>query len=405
MGKHRLRRWLAVAAALALGVAPVLVIAARRRRRRCDDDVGHRELRPVVELELVLLRPRQRVPADDPVDHADGHLQDAVGLRRAAALAERARLQEPRQRRPLHRHAVDGHRRHEPRAHGRLRPRRPSYAINQNEALTFAPGHQRAHLDAHVRRGQGAARADLLDRHRDDTPRTDGYHDSQSATVTLIARSGIDRRRRPSPSPLEGDGDGDADDTVTADTGVISGGFTSLELEVTATSSSKYGVSVVGTTSVLAPPDPPGDHVHQHAAEQSPTVGGSYTVTATGGGSGNPVTSRSTPPRPQAARSNVQTTGRREPRRACGDLRHRREPGRERHLRARTDRDAVRHRLADPPGDHVHQHAVPPSLVVGGSYTVSATGGGSGNPVTFSRRRHLDGGLHRERPGARGSCA
>ena len=180
---------------------------------------------------------------------------------------------------------------------------------------------------------------------------------------------------------IKGDGDGDPDDTVTVDTGAIPGGFTSLEVRVTSCSSTKYGASVVGTTTAtllqLAQAI-----TFTNTPPSSPQVGSSYTVTATGGGSGNPVTfsvdASSTSGCTVVAATGVVTLT--EPAGTC--VIDANQAGNATYAPAPQVSQTVTSTLI--PQAIVFTDSPPDGLVVGGSFTVTAMGGGSGNPVTFS---------------------
>ena len=67
-----------------------------------------------------------------------------------------------------------------------------------------------------------------------------------------------------------------------------------------------------------------------------------------------------------------------------GQLRRRRQPGRHRHLRGGTPGPADDHGKQRPELSQSISFTAPASGTAGGSATLSATGGGSGNPVVFS---------------------
>ena len=137
--------------------------------------------------------------------------------------------------------------------------------------------------------------------------------------------------------------------------------------------------AVLGTQSITFTSTPPSPAV----------VGGTYTVTASGGASGNPVTFSIDP----SANGSLQHLGCHRHLRRRRDLRHRRQPGRQRQLRGRHPGPAVLRRSSVP--RVISFTSTPPSsAVVGGTYTPTASGGASGNPVTFS----ID-------PSAKGSCS
>ena len=112
----------------------------------------------------------------------------------------------------------------------------------------------------------------------------------------------------------------------------------------------------------------------------SPVVGGSYTVTATGGASGNPVTftidGSGTPGACSISGAVVSFTGVG----TCvidanqaGNANYTAAPQVEQPVTIGQGTQAI-----------TFTSTPPPSPVVGGSYTVTATGGASGNPVTFT---------------------
>jgi hypothetical protein len=244
----------------------------------------------------------------------------------------------------------------------------PIYDITPNEALTFAPGSNtltssRVFSEAKVPLAltssiDGGSNAPMLQ---------GGDGDARSATVALIARNGATVVALQSLT-IRGDGDGDPDDTVTADTGQIAGGFTSLELEVTATSSSKFGISVVGTTtfSLLQIPQ---SITFTNVPPSAPTVGGSYSVAATGGGSGNPVLFSTDPTSTSGCIVN-QTTGLvtlNAPAGTC--VVDANQAGNATYAAAPTAKQSVV--VALNPQAITFTNTVPSSLIVGGTYTVS----------------------------------
>jgi hypothetical protein len=115
----------------------------------------------------------------------------------------------------------------------------------------------------------------------------------------------------------------------------------------------------------------------------SPTVGGSYTVSATGGGSGNPVTfsidSSSTSGACSISGATVSFNG------VGTCVIDANQAGTSTYSTAPQVQQSLTIAAAALTTQTITFTSSPPaSPTVGGSYTVSATGGGSGNPVTFS---------------------
>jgi hypothetical protein len=140
-------------------------------------------------------------------------------------------------------------------------------------------------------------------------------------------------------------------------------------------------------------PPPPGSQVIAFTSivPSSPGVGGTYTISATGGGSGNPVTfsidTTSTAGACTVAGATVSLTG------AGTCVVDANQAGDTNYSAASEVQQAFSIEAASgsgppPPGSQViaFTSIVPSSPGVGGTYTISATGGGSGNPVTF----HID---------------
>ena len=116
-------------------------------------------------------------------------------------------------------------------------------------------------------------------------------------------------------------------------------------------------------------------------------VAGTYTPTASGGASGNPVTFSID----ASATWKLHHLGCDRHLRRRRDLRHRRQPGRQRQLRGRNPGPAVLRRSSAPRASPSPRPR-PARAVVGGTYPVTATGGASGNPVTFSIDPSAHGG-------------
>ena len=127
----------------------------------------------------------------------------------------------------------------------------------------------------------------------------------------------------------------------------------------------------------------PGDYVHLNAPP-SPVVGGSYTVTATGGASGNPVTftidGSGTPGACSISGAVVSFTG------VGTCIIDASQDGNTDYSAAPQVQQTftITGSAIPLPQAITFTSTPPPSLVVGGSYTVTATGGASGNPVTFT---------------------
>ncbi len=135
--------------------------------------------------------------------------------------------------------------------------------------------------------------------------------------------------------------------------------------------------------SAPGPADPPQAITFTSSPPANPTVGGSYTVSATGGGSGNPVTfsigSGSTSGACSISGATVSFTG---PGTCAIDANQ--AAGGSYSAAPQVQQSLTIAALADPPQAITFTSSPPANPTVGGSYTVSATGGGSGNPVTFS---------------------
>ena len=117
--------------------------------------------------------------------------------------------------------------------------------------------------------------------------------------------------------------------------------------------------------------------------------GRTYTATASGGASGNPVTFSIDP----SANAKLQHLGCDRHLRRRRDLRHRRQPGRQRQLRRRPPGPAVLRSVATAPRASPSPRPRPAPRSSGAPTPATASGGASGNPVTFS----ID-------PSAHGSC-
>ena len=119
------------------------------------------------------------------------------------------------------------------------------------------------------------------------------------------------------------------------------------------------------------------DH-HLHPADQG-SVGGGTTLSATGGASGNPVTFTIDGTVHRRGLLAVRLGPHLHRR---GQLRRRRQPGRQRQLQRRPPGPADHHRGQGQPRPSPSPRR--PAASVGGGTTLSATGGASGNPVTFT---------------------
>jgi hypothetical protein len=378
MGKHRLRRWLAVTAALSLGVAPVIFLQLEggiAGATTTSDTVNYVQSSTASSYSFV--------PGNGSTSTTESITPTGTCKTPSVSGASLLSLSAL-----VYKNLVSGKPYTGPPSTGTVGTSlghtggcdlSPAYAINQNEALIFAPGSNaltstRTFSEAKV----PLALTSSIDT-RNDTAQQPGDNDTQSATVSLFAMNGTTLVATKSLT-IKGDGDGDPDDTVTADTGVISGGFTSLELEVTSPSSSKFGVSVVGTTS-FSLSQLPQAITFTNNLPSSPTVGGSYTVSATGGGSGNPVTFSVDASATSVCSLNT-TTALVSLNAAGLCVIDANQAGNATYAPAPTAKQSVT--VALNPQSITFTNTVPPSLVVGDSYPMSATGGGSGNPVTFS---------------------
>jgi hypothetical protein len=377
MGKHRPRRWLAGAAALSLGVAPVIFLQLESGvagATTTSDTVNYVQSSTSSSYSFV---PGNGSTATTQSITPTGTCKTPSVS--GAPLLSLSAL--------VYKNLVSGKPYTGPPSTGTVGTSlghtggcdlSPAYAINQNEALIFAPGSNaltstRTFSEAKV----PVALTSSIDT-RNDTAQQVGDNDTQSATVSLFAMNGTTLVATKSLT-IKGDGDGDPDDTVTADTGVISSGFTSLELEVTSPSSSKFGVSVVGTTSFSLSQIPQAI-TFTNVLPNSPTVGGSYPVSATGGGSGNPVTfsvdSSATSVCSLNPTTNLVSLN------AAGlCVIDANQAGNATYAPAPTAKQSVTVSLI--PQTITFSNTPPSTLVVGGTYTVMATAS-SNLPVTFS---------------------
>ncbi|HEV3327881.1 MAG TPA: hypothetical protein VGZ33_00650 [Acidimicrobiales bacterium] len=377
MGKHRLRRWLAVAAALSLGLAPVIFIQLEggvAGATTTSDTVNYVQSSSASSYSFV---PGSGSPSTTQSITPTGTCKTPSTS--GAPLLSLSAL--------VYKNLVSGKPYTGPPSTGTVGTSlghtggcdlSPAYAINQNEALIFAPGSNpltstRTFSEAKV----PLALTSSIDS-RNDTAPLSGDYETQSATVWLFALNGTTVVATTSLT-ITGDGDGDPDDTMTADTGVIPGGFTSLKLEVTAPSSSKYGVSVVGTTSFSLSQIPQAI-TFTNPLPASPTVGGSYTVSATGGGSGIPVLFSVDASATSVCSLN--TTSDLVSLNAAGlCVIDANQAGNATYAPAPTAKQSVNVSLI--PQVITFSNTPPSTLVVGGTYTVIATAS-SNLPVTFS---------------------
>jgi hypothetical protein len=256
----------------------------------------------------------------------------------------------------------------------------PPWAINRNESLLFALGSNPLVAGRII----SEAKVPLVliaDDDEGDTSSQFGQDGGSSTTsVTLLERRGTTLVGTQSVVVPAGDGDGDMDDTVTADTGSIAGGFTTLELRVT-TSTSETAVSVV-STSVLTLLQLPQTITFTNTPPSAPLVGDAYTVTATGGGSGNPVLF-SVDATSTSGCTVGQTTGLvtlNGPAGTC--VIDANQAGNATYAPAPQAQQAVT--VGRIPQTVTFTNTPPSAPIVGDTYTVTATGGGSGNPVLFS---------------------
>jgi hypothetical protein len=245
----------------------------------------------------------------------------------------------------------------------------PGWSISQNQSLTFTLG-------------PNALVANRLFNEAKVPIQMNGADSSGPNTVTLIM---IERNG----STVVGNQslvvNGVNGTTATADTGSIASGFNSLELRIinpNVKGGKASNASVIGTVSLLLV------RLSQtitftNTVPASLVVGDSYTVTATGGASGNPVTfSVDTPSSSAGCTVNpstgvVQLTG---PAGTCVIDAN----------QAGNAQYAPAPQVSQPASVGVASQTVsitsnaPTPGITGTTYTVTATGGNSGNPVTFS---------------------
>jgi hypothetical protein len=159
-------------------------------------------------------------------------------------------------------------------------------------------------------------------------------------------------------------------------------GATSKAAWSASTSTAVTGVVALRPSTKSAPADPPQAITFTSTPPANPTVGGTYTVSATGGGSGNPVTfsidSSSTSGACSIPGTTVSFTG------AGTCVIDANQAGNANYSAAPQVQQSFSIAAADPPQAITFTSTPPTNPAVGGTYTVSATGGGSGNPVTFS---------------------
>ncbi len=377
MGKHRLRRWVAVAAALSLGAAPVIFTQLEggvAGATTTSDTVNYVQSSSSSSYSFVPgSGGASTTQSITPTGTCKTPSTSGAPLLSLSAL--------------VYKNLVGGKPYTGPPSPGTVGTSlghtggcdlSPAYAINQNEALIFAPGSNtltttRTLSEAKV----PLALTSSIDT-RNDTALQSGDNDTQSATVSLIALNGANIVATKSLT-IKGDGDGDPDDTVTADTGAIPGGFTSLELEVTAPSSSKLGVSVVGTTSFSLSQIPQAITFTNNPPNGA-TVNGSYTVSATGGGSGIPVTFMVDASATSVCSLNT-TTDLVSLNAAGTCVIDANQAGNSTYAPAPTAKQSVN--VALNPQSISFSNSPPSTLVVGGTYTVMASAS-SGLPVTYS---------------------
>jgi hypothetical protein len=168
---------------------------------------------------------------------------------------------------------------------------------------------------------------------------------------------------------------------LTLDTGQIAGGFSSVELQLLMSNPSSTSGSVVGTT-VLSLLQLSQTITFTNTPPTAPVVGGSYTVTATGGGSGNPVTfsvdaASTSGCTVNSATGLVSLNG---PAGTC--VIDANQAGNGQYAPAPQMQQTVSVGLA--PQAIMFTSTPPSSPVAGDTYGVTATGGGSGNPVVFT---------------------
>jgi hypothetical protein len=153
---------------------------------------------------------------------------------------------------------------------------------------------------------------------------------------------------------------------------------------ITITAQPRTGYVLTGTTSwshtfpVIGRCPQPQTITFTSTPPATPTVGGTYTVTAMGGGSGNPVVFSTGSPTVCTVSGTglvtFQTVG------SC--VVHADQSGGNGYLRAPTAAQTI---TVDKATQAITFASTPPTApIVGDTYTVAATGGGSGQPVTFS---------------------
>ena len=176
---------------------------------------------------------------------------------------------------------------------------------------------------------------------------------------------------------------GSLSQTAVATEIAISAGATSKATWSASTSTAVTGVIALRPSTTSAPADPPQAITFTSTPPANPTVGGTYSVTAAGGGSGSPVTfsidSSSTSGACSISGATVSFTGT-----GTCVIDANQAAGGSYNVAAQVQQSFTIAAPADPPQTITFTSTPPTNATVGGTYSVSATGGGSGSPVTFS---------------------
>jgi len=153
----------------------------------------------------------------------------------------------------------------------------PGWSISENQSMTFALGTNALVSARTLTEGKFPIQMNGADNSGNDN----------TVTLTMIERSGTTVVGTQTLVITGTNGT-----TVTADTGPIATGFSSVELRIThpnVVNGKQSNVSIIGSTTFLLQRFPQ-TITFTNTPPPAPVVNDSYTVTATGGASGNPVT-------------------------------------------------------------------------------------------------------------------
>ena len=244
----------------------------------------------------------------------------------------------------------------------------PGWSISENQSMTFALGANPLVSARTLTEGKFPIQMNGADNSGNDN----------TVTLTMIERSGTTVVGTQSLVITGTNGT-----TVTADTGPIATGFSSVELRIThpnIVNGKQSNVSIIGTTTFLLQRFPQ-TITFTNTPPPAPVVNDSYTVTATGGASGNPVTFSVDPSSTSGCHVNAQgLVSLLGPAGLC--VIDANQAGNATYAPAPQAQQPVTVGLA--PQTITFTSTPPPTPVAGDQYTVTATGGPSGNPVTFS---------------------